>query len=91
MENDAIRDAANAIETSVALRIYLCDSLKNIDRLFWDKRFTNYRDTKDEGLVAALHDVKEQFDEITTLVQALFDAAEQAGIDIDSDTDDDAE
>lgn len=90
MENDAIRYAAIAIEESNA-RISLHDSLRNIDRLFWDKRFTNYEDTKDEGLVAALQDVKEQFAEITTLVQDLFDAAEQAGIDIDSDTDGDAE
>lgn len=90
MEDYAIRDAANAIETSYA-QLYLSDSLKNIDRLFWDKRFTNGEDTKDEGLVAALQDVKEQFAEITTLVQALFDAAEQADIDIDNGTDGDAE
>lgn len=86
MENNAIRDAAIAIEESNA-RIYLRDSLKNIDRLFWDKRFTNYEDTKDEGLVAALQDVKENFAEIATLIQALFDAAEQAGIGFDDDAD----
>lgn len=86
MENDAIRDAANAIETSNA-RIYLHDSLKNIDRLFWDERFRNYRDTKEEGLVAALQDVKEQFAVLTTLIQDLFDAAEQAGISLDDESD----
>lgn len=86
MENNAIRDAANAIEESRA-QIYLRDSLKNIDRLFWDERFRNYRDTKDEGLVAALQDVKEQFAEIATLIQDLFDAAEQAGISLDDESD----
>lgn len=84
MGNDAIQDAAIAIEESRA-RISLHDSLRNIDRLFWDKQFTNYEDTKDEGLVAALQDVKENFAEIATLIQVLFDAAEQAGIDFDSD------